>query len=327
MRILVYEWVSAGGLTGARVPEALRRDGEAMAAALADDLTRVPGWVVATVRGADAAPPRGDVETHLVSSARESLDRYRELCGRVDAVWPTAPETDGLLGALIDIARARAELVVACDPDTARTCASKRATSVVLRSAGIPTVPTLPAGEAPTGGGAWVVKPDDGAGCEETWLCGDAPTARRHLATHPTHVAQPWIEGRAMSLSVIAGDGRASVLACNEQRIDVRDGALHLAGVDIAVPRPAGVDFDALAADVARALPGLRGYVGIDLVLAADGPHVIEINPRLTLSYCGLSDALGINVAAAALRAAGGVVPSTTPAHRAAQRSARGIRA
>jgi predicted ATP-grasp superfamily ATP-dependent carboligase len=45
----------------------------------------------------------------------------------------------------------------------------------------------------------------------------------------------------------------------------------------------------------------LWGYVGVDLVLADAGPIVLEINPRLTTSYCGLRDALGINPAALVL--------------------------
>ena len=35
-------------------------------------------------------------------------------------------------------------------------------------------------------------------------------------------------------------------------------------------------------------VPGLKGYVGIDMVLSDDECYVIEINPRLTTSYLGL---------------------------------------
>jgi predicted ATP-grasp superfamily ATP-dependent carboligase len=58
----------------------------------------------------------------------------------------------------------------------------------------------------------------------------------------------------------------------------------------------------ATAAQVARAIPGLRGYVGVDLVWhAVLGPVVIEVNPRLTSAYVGLSAALQRNLAAAVL--------------------------
>jgi len=60
-------------------------------------------------------------------------------------------------------------------------------------------------------------------------------------------------------------------------------------------------------------LPGLKGYVGIDLVLGddADGCRdaVIEINPRLTTSYLGLRKLAGGNLAEAILAAAQGQSP------------------
>jgi len=52
-----------------------------------------------------------------------------------------------------------------------------------------------------------------------------------------------------------------------------------------------------VAAQIAAALPDLWGHVGADLVETRKGPVVIEINPRLTTSYVGLRDALGINPA------------------------------
>ena len=55
---------------------------------------------------------------------------------------------------------------------------------------------------------------------------------------------------------------------------------------------------------LARAVPGLRGYVGVDLVWHAQrGPVLIEINPRVTMACVGLSAALGRNLASAVLAA------------------------
>ena len=55
----------------------------------------------------------------------------------------------------------------------------------------------------------------------------------------------------------------------------------------------------AWAQALADAIPGLGGYVGVDLVWHAQrGPVLIEVNPRVTMSYVGLSAALGRNLAA-----------------------------
>jgi len=60
-----------------------------------------------------------------------------------------------------------------------------------------------------------------------------------------------------------------------------------------------------LAERVVASLPETQGYIGMDLVLAADPggseDALIEVNPRLTTSYVGLRRAVGCNLAAAML--------------------------
>jgi predicted ATP-grasp superfamily ATP-dependent carboligase len=52
-------------------------------------------------------------------------------------------------------------------------------------------------------------------------------------------------------------------------------------------------------------VPGLAGYVGVDVVLG-ERDWVIEINPRLTTSYVGLRALAEDNLAAAMIRVATG---------------------
>lgn len=54
---------------------------------------------------------------------------------------------------------------------------------------------------------------------------------------------------------------------------------------------------------VVESLKGLRGYVGVDMVLTKDGPMVMEVNPRLTTSYIGLRRAVNFNPAQAIIDA------------------------
>ncbi len=114
---------------------------------------------------------------------------------------------------------------------------------------------------------------------------------------------EPWVDGEALSLSLLCADGGAETLAVNRQRIVVGgDGMVSYEGVDVAAVPPADPRTAALrqvGMRVALALPGLRGYVGIDLVWhARRGPVLIEINPRVTCAYVGLSAALGRPLAA-----------------------------
>lgn len=57
-----------------------------------------------------------------------------------------------------------------------------------------------------------------------------------------------------------------------------------------------------LVGRLAKAMPGLWGYAGIDLIETAEQVRVLEVNPRLTSSFAGLNEALGVNVAALVLQ-------------------------
>lgn len=65
------------------------------------------------------------------------------------------------------------------------------------------------------------------------------------------------------------------------------------------------------AEKVAECFPGLKGYVGVDLILSRYKPFVIDVNPRLTTSFVGLSQTAKFNVAEKIVKA---VLEGTLPA-------------
>ena len=102
-------------------------------------------------------------------------------------------------------------------------------------------------------------------------------------------------------------------LAPASQHIEVHpDGSMHYRGGRVPQPLPAGV-ID-LATRAVACVPGLRGYVGVDLVLG-DQPLVIEINPRLTTSYIGLRRLARFNVMQAMLDVLDGRSPGSLDYH------------
>ena len=96
-------------------------------------------------------------------------------------------------------------------------------------------------------------------------------------------------------------DGQSLLLSCNRQQMRISDGRVALNAIEVNAPVERRDELAKLAARIATALPGFWGYVGVDLVMNDRGPVVLEVNPRLTTSYCGLGRALGISVAAMVL--------------------------
>jgi predicted ATP-grasp superfamily ATP-dependent carboligase len=263
------------------------------------DLAQVPGVEALTLR--DKRLP-ADVPAVVVRPrSRDGLwPAFLRCLAMCDAVWPIAPEQDDCLERLSRRVVEAGCTLLNSRPEAVRIAASKLRTSQALAAAGVPAVPTWRhAADVPAGVAAIVCKPDDGAGCMDTHVLRDPAQA---LTDAPTgHVFQPFIEGEALSLSLLCCEGSARLLSVNRQHVHEADGVLHFDGVTVNALPDADRYFADLAARVAAAIPGLWGHVGVDLVHGTGGVRLIEVNPRLTTSCVGLHEALGINLGALVL--------------------------
>lgn len=313
MRIVVFEYVSGGGLCQEPLPAGLLREGELMLGAVLEDLAELPGLQLEVLRdGRLPAPPWaalapcGIVPVDARTPAAGILARRLPGC---DGFLPIAPETGGVLEALCTLAQELGAPLLGPDLTAVRLCTSKSATLERLARHGLPVVPWMPLkrfdGRFPP---PWVLKPDDGCGCEgvrlidtraalDAWHCAGGGDA---------FIMQPFITGVPVSLSVLYNRGTARLLAVNRQEVRVCAGGFHLHGLEVnAYADPDGA-WQALASRIASALPELGGYAGVDAMLTPSGPLLLEVNPRLTTAYAGLRRALGRNPAPAMLRLAQG---------------------
>ena len=304
--VFVYEYVSGGGLPDEQAraaTEHLLDQGRSMRDAIVADLVQMDEIEVtcATV-GADRPVVAPQLRYVSPDPGQPARDFVRAMARAHDLVWVVAPETDAVLATLS--AAVPPEQWVGCDRSTIALASSKSLTARhLMQSDVVATRPWRP-GEA-TDAGRWVVKPDDGAGTCDTQMFASFATAERELRRRLEHgkvaVLEPWIDGAALSVSMLCGALGAEVLAINHQHIDVDErGQVSFRGVNIDVvdrANPLGREIEQIALKVAHTLPGLRGFVGCDLVAAPQGPVVIEVNPRLTCAYVGLSQRLSRNLA------------------------------
>jgi tyramine---L-glutamate ligase len=310
LRLFICEYITGGGLLGSSLPPGLAREGDMMLGALVKDAAALAGVDVVTTRDARLAPPALPADCRMIGGDEVPWVVWQAMMQEADAVWPIAPETAGVLTRLSSLAIATGRPLIGSRPEAVDLAASKRATVERLTACGIAAVPTVPADAVlrdalPRGGDGWVLKPDDGVGAEATRLFRRRDDLMRALRAMPAlrgMVVQPYVAGPAASLSVLCCDGRSWLLSCNRQDVEIEGGVFRYRGGVVGGLEARQSDYAVIAAAVAAAIPGLWGYVGIDLVESAAGPVVLEVNPRLTTSYVALGRAIGLNPAGLILR-------------------------
>jgi predicted ATP-grasp superfamily ATP-dependent carboligase len=301
--VLVFEYVTGGGLVGLDLPPSWAAEGSAMRRAIAADFAAVPGVrVVMTVDPRlDEEPPAG-VEARLVEeSSIEGLipGWFPKLVAEVDHTLLIAPESDGILARWTGAVAHFGGRSLGSSEETVRLTGDKFRLWRHFEQNAIPTPPTwtLESRLFDLGGewsGPLIVKPRFGAGSVETAVVRDRqcpPWARPRR----DFVAQPYRSGVPMSASfLVDASGQASLVGVASQRIDRDDaGRISYRGGSIdprlqECPAVVARAVDSVTNDARK--PSLQGFVGVDFLRDERGEAtVLEINPRPTTSYVGLA--------------------------------------
>lgn len=304
------------------LPESLAREGRAMLEAVGRDFLALPDqrlvltwdrrlplpqlgvqWPtylttdvdIAEVKQLQSTCQRVTLQLHDDRSAATGFDWC---CHQADASLIIAPEINGELARQMWLARQHTA-VAPCNAVSfaVEVCSDKRALFQLLSHHLIPTIPTqlvadgdiaeLPAFAS---NDQLIVKPIDGAGSLNILHFTPAEFERwQSSIDEPDRwIVQPFLSGRALSVAGIFNHqgSLVHVWPVAEQHLDsrtfeYRGGRIPAANVDLGA-------VDKLIEAARLALPGLRGYIGFDLLQLPDGKLLlVEVNPRLTTSYVG----------------------------------------
>lgn len=304
MKVFVFEHVCGGGMARQELPPDLAAQGGAMLEAAVRDLLHVGVQVRTSVdRRAELHLDGAQVE---VVDPRQSLESvFDRIARNCDAALVIAPESDQLLEHCV----ARLEQLGIPSLGSSRCaialCSDKLMLADHFRQAQVPSPSTrlfytgqriaMPAAVV-------VVKPRDGAGCENTFLVEDRDNIRT-LAASGDWITQPFMAGISVSVSLIIQRDRITPLLAGRQHIvwpDEPSPCLRYDGGSIPLEPSLAARALPLAERAVQSVEGLRGFVGVDLILADEPQNdmVMEINPRLTVSYVALRRLCKSNLAA-----------------------------
>jgi len=318
MKILVFEYITGGGFNKQELPESLAGEGRLMLQALLDNLRSyaAPEKGISVVVMLDSringSINTAGVDTVTIKPEQNSHEEFARLAQHCDAVWPIAPEFDGILQILCQTVESLGKKLLTSPASVVATTGNKFNTYQHLKQYHIATVPTRmftndtqqlaqalveldsasPAGKVEQ----WLVKPFDGVGCADSYILTDRQDFEQMQSRQGQYVIQPHIQGKKTSLSCLFKRGSGWLVCVNLQQFDIIRQQYQLSKIIVNYPSELSV-YQRLVDNIAYALPELWGYVGIDLIETPEQLLVLEINPRLTTSFVGIYAALGINIA------------------------------
>jgi predicted ATP-grasp superfamily ATP-dependent carboligase len=320
LKLLIYEHL-CGECVGLDVESNILCEGYAMLRALISDFKMLKHHIITFLdsRMMKFNPPIQADEILSPMSSGDVRRLLREVCRKVDAVYIIAPESNGILEGLVEEVEDSGGIAINCSPKSIGEASNKLNVYEKLKGIGIRVPETVPVnvGEdvkhvrsvARDMGFPLIFKPIVGAGSSGLSIVrdeGEIDEAVRKVKCEGSEdffLIQRFVKGMPASVSVISNGVSALPLTLNAQLMKLASPKLNSSYMGGFTPlrHPAWSEALKVAKSTVECFSGLRGYVGVDMVLTGDGPFVMEVNPRLTTSYVGLREVLNFNVAGAIL--------------------------
>jgi len=324
MKILVFEYITGGGFNKQDLPEALKNEGRLMLQALLDNLRLQSNhddlsMTVMLDYRINGLINTDGFETVVINPEQNCHNEFVNLVKQCDAVWPIAPEFDGILQKLCQSVEALGKTLLTSPASAVALTGNKFETYQRLKQHHIATVPSrlftgvvwnknnevqALAQELVESGitdvdiksDQWLVKSVDGVGCSDSYILTSPHDFEQMCSRQGDYIIQPHIQGIKTSLSCLFKEGTGWLICTNLQQFNIINQQYQLSELIVNYDLDLNCYQD-LVANIAQAFPELWGYVGVDLIETPAQILVLEINPRLTTSFVGINAALGINVA------------------------------
>ncbi|CDG64796.1 MAG: tyramine---L-glutamate ligase [Methanobacterium sp.] len=306
MNLLIFEYASAMGIKD----PSLTAEGKAMLHGLTCDLECIPASYliskqIDTIEGSQCQPIviGESVEDWLSANVSD-----------FDYCLPIAPEEDFILCGLTRLIEKNGVQIIGSNSDAVRICSDKYLTYKLLKDK-VPTIPThrIPWDEvelhASNVSHNKVVKPADGVSCSAVQVVDseesfkNAATRVKEVSSLPYFLLQDYVEGTSASVSLISNGKEAVPLSLNQQNINHQNGIICYNGGKVPLSHPLENEAVDIAKTAVESIKGLKGYVGVDIILGEDEVHLVEVNSRITTPYVALRNMLNFNLGEAIVNA------------------------
>jgi predicted ATP-grasp superfamily ATP-dependent carboligase len=114
-------------------------------------------------------------------------------------------------------------------------------------------------------------------------------------------IVQEYIEGEDISVSLISDGKKAVPISLNKQYVELKDDKGTYIGGKLPYESEYKDEAFEIAVKAIESIEGMKGFVGVDLLINADekdvySVYLLEINSRFTTPYVGLNEIANFNI-------------------------------
>ncbi|MBR5503979.1 MAG: ATP-grasp domain-containing protein [Methanobrevibacter sp.] len=143
-----------------------------------------------------------------------------------------------------------------------------------------------------------IAKPRFGVDCENIKIISSKRDIDELENIYPEgsrFIIQEFIPGDVCSVCLISDGKEALPVSLNKQVVEIDETGGKYIGGYVPYEHPLKEKAFEVAKKACEFIPGVKGFIGVDLIIA-DDVYLIEINSRFTTSYVGLSKVANINI-------------------------------
>ena len=309
MKILILEYASASGLND----PSICAEGRAMLEGLIDDFKSKNADYLLSENShfegkyCNCVRIKGD----LMKWLNENIELY-------DACVLIAPEEDFILYKITELIEKKNVEVIGSSLEAVNVCSDKYTMYEALKDSNIIETEKiffdeLDCYKSSFNNGRKIVKPADGVSCSGISIVKSLKEVKKAAGSMQTNlpyfILQDFVEGISTSVSLLSNGDEAVPLSLNLQNIEFKDKGIIYNGGEVPFEHKMSLEAKKLAKYAVESIKGLKGYVGVDVILG-DTVHIVEINSRITTPYVALKDIVNFNLGEAIFDSAYGILPS-----------------
>ena len=296
-KIFICEYVTGGGYINKKIPKKLFLQAKSIVKSLLIDFNKIPNLKIIYTWDYRFKKLKKIKNVECLNIKKNYLKEWSIIIKKVDLFFPIAPETEGKLIELIKLNKFKKN-IISNKLNAIRVAGSKDETYKFFQKNNIPTLQTFNKKEINFKiYKKWLVKPDDGAGCEENYIFSNKKDLLNFLNSNRNFVVQPLIKGTSYSANIISIKNKNLILNFNKQKIIYNNKKIIFNGTKFVKKVPLEDKIKKNINIISRKLPGLNSFFGIDFIILKKKIFFVDINPRITTSYKNISKNLKINVA------------------------------